>query len=200
MLLNPLSTIFSLLFLGIACFYLFRLVSIFPWIHQLDAENEIGHGLMAVGMALMFAPFDLLTADLLRWNILVFALASMWFVGRLFTHRPLLAVLLRAKGTHSTGRSDAIHALMHAGMSFMFLLMGSMQLSMTLPATYLSCGFFVSFVFLTSFYVREVSKDLQSQTKNGLQLGANLAHVLMSGAMSWMFLQMLTMTMSMAGP
>jgi hypothetical protein len=30
-----------------------------------------------------------------------------------------------------------------------------------------------------------------------LQLGANMAHLLMSGMMAWMFLEMISMTMSM---
>jgi hypothetical protein len=194
---SPLSLLFVLLFLGTACFYLFRLIHWQTWLHSLDAENEIGHGLMALGMAVMLAPAGLLTSSLLHWNILLFTMAFLWFIGRLFIRKPFLAVLLRADTLHSPTRSDAIHALMHAGMAYMFLLFNSMTLSMSLPATYLSCFFFVSFAFLTYFYLREVSRDTRAGRKDWSGRGTNLAHLLMSGVMSWMFLEMLTMTMSM---
>jgi hypothetical protein len=195
--LGPLSMIFSLLFLVVACFYLFLLASRKTWIRSLDAENEVGHAMMAIGMVFMLVPAGILTPDLIRWNVILFATAFLWFIGRLFTQKPLLAVLLRANGMRSTRRSDAIHALMHAGMGYMFLLLSNMAFSMALPATYLNCFFFVSFTFLTYFYAREVSKDVQTAKRDWLKLSANLAHVLMSGVMSWMFLEMLTMIMSM---
>jgi hypothetical protein len=47
------------------------------------------------------------------------------------------------------------------------------------------------------FSGREVSKDFQASKMNWLQCGANLAHVLMSSMMGWMFLEMLSMPMSM---
>jgi hypothetical protein len=82
-------------------------------------------------------------------------------------------------------------------MCYLFLLMNSMALSMTQPATYASSLFFVVCAFLTLFYGREVSKDFQAAKMNWLHCGANLAHVLMSAMMGWMFLEMLSMTMSM---
>jgi hypothetical protein len=51
--------------------------------------------------------------------------------------------------------------------------------------------------FLTCFSGREIAKDLQIAKRNWLQLGANLAHTFMSGMMCWMFLEMISMTMSM---
>lgn len=194
------SVIFSLLFLATAFFYLFRLVSIRPWIHHVDAENEVGHGMMAVGMIFMLAPGSILTIDLIRWNILLFAFASLWWTVRLFVRKPLLAILLHADGARSLLRSDAIHVFMHVGMVYMFLLMSSMAFSMTQPATYLTCLFFVSFAFLTFFYGREVSRDLQLAKMDWLKLGADLAHALMSGVMSWMFIEMISMTMNMGRP
>jgi hypothetical protein len=195
--LGPLHSLWFLLCALVAVFYVVRLVSPHTWIHSLDAENEVGHGMMAVGMIVMLAPAGVLIPDLLRWSVILFAIAFLWFLVRLFTHKPLLAVLLRAQGVCSTWRSDAIHALMHAGMSYMFLLLGSMVFSMTLLATALNCFFFVSFAFLTCFYVQEISKDVHTAKKDWLKVGANVAHVLMSGIMGWMFLEMLTMTMTM---
>jgi hypothetical protein len=43
----------------------------------------------------------------------------------------------------------------------MFLLMSNMAFSMTQPAIYANCIFFVSFAFLTFFYGREISKDME---------------------------------------
>lgn len=197
---NPLSAIFSLLFLIVACFYLFRLVSVRPWIDHVDAENEVGHGMMAIGMMVMLAPAGILTSDLIRGNIILFALASLWWTIRLFARKPLLAILLRTNGGYSTFRSDAIHVFMHVGMCYMFLLMSSMAFSMTQPATYVNCLFFISFAFLTFFYGREISKDVHTTKMDRLHLGANIAHLLMSGMMCWMFLGMISMTMRMASP
>ena len=72
-----------------------------------------------------------------------------------------------------------------------------MALSMTQPATVVTGIFFVSFAFLTFFYGREIAKDVQTASRDWLQVSANLAHVLMSGVMAWMFLQMISMTMNM---
>jgi len=194
---SPLSVFWSLLFLLIACFYLFRLVSVRPWIDHGDAENEVGHGVMAIGMMVMLAPAGSLTSDLIRGNIILFALVSLWWTIRLFARKPLFTILLRIKGGHSPFRSDAIHVFMHVSMCYLFLLMNSMALSMTQPATYATSLFFVVYAFLTLFYAREVSKDFQTAKMNWLQCGANLAHLLMSAVMGWMFLEMLSMTMSM---
>jgi hypothetical protein len=192
-----LSTLFSLLFLIVACFYLFRLAHSPIWIHHVDAENEVGHGMMAIGMVFMLAPAGWLSPDIIRWNIVLFAASSLWWIVRLFTHKPLLALVFGKNEVHSTAQADAIHVFMHGGMCYMFLLMSSMALSMTSPATYLNCLFFVSFAFLTLFYGRESAKDLQTAKRDWLQSGANLAHMLMSGMMCWMFLEMISMTMNM---
>jgi hypothetical protein len=194
---SPLSAIFSLLFLIVALFYLFRLVGCRIQIHPFDAENEVGHGFMAIGMAFMLAPTDWLSPDIIHWNIILFALSTLWFIGRLFTRKPLLAIMLQTPGAHSTVRADTLHVLMHGGMCYMFLLMSSMVLSMMQPAIYVSCIFFVSFVLLTLFYGREISNDLHAAKMDWLQCGANSAHVLMSGMMCWMFLDMISMAISM---
>ncbi|GHO75361.1 hypothetical protein KSD_31320 [Ktedonobacter sp. SOSP1-85] len=194
---SPLAAIFSLLLLIIAFFYLFRLVGCRTQIHPFDAENEVGHGLMAIGMMVMLAPTDWLSPDIIRWNVILFALFTLWFIGRLFTRKPLLAIMLQTPGAHSTVRADALHVLMHGGMCYMFLLMSSMVLSMTQPALYASCIFFVAFAFLILFYGREISNDLHAAKMDWLQCSANIAHALMSGMMCWMFLDMISMTISM---
>ncbi|GHO63651.1 hypothetical protein KSC_025430 [Ktedonobacter sp. SOSP1-52] len=194
---SPLSTIFSLLFLIIAFFYLFRIVSCRTLLHPFDVENEVGHGLMAVGMMFMLAPTGWLSPYLIRWNVILFALFALWFIGRLFTRKPLLALVQQTPGAHSTLHADALHVLMHGGMCYMFLLMSSMVLSMMQPAIYTSYVFCISFLCLTLFYGKEVLKDLQAAKIQWLQCGANLAHTLMSGGMGWMFLEMISMTMSM---
>ena len=198
---NSLHTIFAILCMLIALFYVFRLVSGRRWLGHVDAENEVGHAMMAFGMLVMLAPAGWLSVNLLRWNMLLFAAAFVWWTCRLFVRKPVLALLLEKSGVPTPGqsevRSDAIHVFMHGGMCYMFLLMSSMVLSMTLPATYLTCLLFVSFAFLTLFYGREVVKDLQVAELPRLQLGANLARVLMSGIMGWMFLEMLSMVMNM---
>jgi Domain of unknown function (DUF5134) len=164
-----------------------------------DAENEVGHGMMALGMVFMLAPADLLPSELIDWNIILFAVASLWWTFRLLTRKPLLALLSGKNGERSTVRSDTIHVVMHMGMCYMFLLMSSMALSMTQPAIYANDLFCVSFAFLTLFYGREITKDLQAEKRDWLQCGANLAHAFMSAMMCWMFLEMLSMTMSMRG-
>lgn len=194
---SPLSAIFSLLFLIVAFFYLFRLVGCRTQIHPFDAENEVGHGLMAIGMTFMLAPTDWLSPSIIRWNIILFAFFTLWFIGRLFTRKPLLAIVRHMPEAHSTLRADALHVLMHGGMCYMFLLMSSMVLSMMQPAIYTSYAFFLSFVLLVLFYGKETLKDLQAAKRDWLQCGANLAHTLMSGMMCWMFLEMISMTMSM---
>lgn len=194
---NPLYAFWSLLCILIALFYLFRLVGGWTQFSHFDAENEVGHGLMAIGMAAMFAPAGLLTFDLIRWNILLFAIASLWWTCRLLVRKPLLALLLHKNGERSAFQSDAIHVLMHVGMCYMFLLTSNMAFSMTQPTIYANCSFFVSCAFLTFFYGREISKDLQATKIDRLQLGANVAHILMSGMMAWMFLEMISMTMRM---
>jgi hypothetical protein len=192
-----LHAFWSSLCILIALFYLFRLVAGRAYLVHFDIANEAGHGLMALGMIIMLAPASFLTIGLLLWNVLVFAVASLWWTLRLLARKPLLTILLRTNGTSSTFQSDAIHVWMHGGMCYMFLLMISMAFSMTQPAIYANCLFFVSLAFLTFFYGREISKDLQAAKRDWLQLGANLAHLLMSGIMAWMFLEMLSMTMNM---
>jgi Domain of unknown function (DUF5134) len=195
--LNSPHMFWSLLCSMIAFFSLFQLVAGRRWVSHFDAENEVGHGLMALGMTFMLAPVGGLASDLLGWNIILFAAASLWWACRFFVQKPLLALLFRKNGGCSTVQSDGIHVFMHGGMCYMFLLMRSMALSMTQPATSVTCVFFVSFAFLTLFSGREIAKDLRIAKRNWLQLGANLAQTFMSGMMCWMFLEMISMTMSM---
>jgi hypothetical protein len=198
---SSLNTIFAILCMLIASFYIFRLVSGSRWLGHVDAENEVGHAMMALGMLVMLAPAGWLSVTLLHWNMLLFAAACVWWTCRLFVRKPVLALLLDKTGVLIPGqsevRSDAIHVVMHGGMCYMFLLMSSMVLSMTLPATYFSSLLFAAFAFLTLFYGREVAKDLQAAELRWMQLGANVAHVLMSGIMGWMFLEMLFMVVNM---
>lgn len=154
---------------------------------------------MAVGMMVMLAPAGFLTSALIRWNIILFAVASLWWTCRLLARKPLLAFLSRTNGVSSAFQSEALHVLAHGGMCYMFLLMNSMAFSMTRPATYANCFFFVSFTFLTFFYGRAISRDLQRAKMDWLKLGENVAHLLMSGIMGWMFLEMISMTMRMGG-
>lgn len=187
----------SFLCLLIVVLYLFRLIGRHRWLSHVDIENEVGHGLMAAGMGWMLLPGNFLSPSLLFWSSVLFALATLWWIGRSLIHKPLLA-LLRGKTDHcSTVQSDTIHILMHSGMGYMFLLMGSMTLSMSPSARCVDCLFFAIFASLTLFYGREVVIDLRRVSRDGMQLGANLAHVLMSGIMCWMFLEMISMTMTM---
>ena len=155
---------------------------------------------MAIGMISMLAPLGPLTSDIIAWNIILFAVASLWFTGRLFARKPLLALLLHTNGASSTLQAEAIHVFMFVGMGYMFLLMSSMSFSMTSPVVALTYGFCFSFTLLLLFYVREIGKDLQTAKMDWLKLGANVAHALMSGVMSWMFLQMISMTIRMGMP
>jgi hypothetical protein len=194
---NPLSAIFMLLFLLLACFYLFRLVHLSLWIAHLDAENEVGHAMMALGMVIMLAPSGWLSAAILHWNVVLFATSSLWWTVRLFARKPLLALFLRLPGGLSTVRSDAIHVLMHASMCYMFLLMSNMAFSMTQAATYLTCLLLVLYAGLTLFYGRKIAENLRAMPLDRLQLGDDLAHLLMSGGMCWMFLTMIAMVVTM---
>lgn len=191
------SAFWSLVFLSIALFYLFRLIGGHAWMRHMDVENEVGHGVMAIGMVFMFAPVAFFSTDLIRWNILLFALASLWWILRLFTRRPLLAMLLGKTGEASVFQADAIHVFMYSSMGYMFLLTNSMAFSMTKPAIALNSIFFAAFAFLTLFYGREISKNVQAGQMDRLQLGANIAHLLMSGMMGWMFLMMISMAIRM---
>jgi hypothetical protein len=80
--------------------------------------------------------------------------------------------------------------------------MGNMVLSMSSPALSVNYLFFAAFAFLIFFYGREVVTDLRRARRDGLQLGANVAHVLMSGIICLMFLEMISMaiTMTMSTP
>jgi len=106
---------------------------------RFDPEDEIGHGLMAVGMAYMLAPAGIMSAEGLRWNIVLFALATLWFSARLVARRQLLAAILRTNGEQPTLKKDAIHVFTLLAMVYMFLLMGSMSFSMSIPALQLNC-------------------------------------------------------------
>lgn len=194
---SSLYTFWVLLCISIACFYLFRLVCGRAWLGHFDVENEVGHGIMAIGMIFMLAPAGLLFSVLIRWNILLFASAALWWIFRLFVRKPLLALLAGRDGERTPFRSDAIHVFMHIGMCYMFFLLSSMAFSMTQLATALDYGFCFCFALLTFYYIRESYRDFQAAKKDWLQFGANLAHVLMSGMMCWMFLEMIAMTMNM---
>ncbi len=200
---SVLHAIFSFLCILIALFFVLRLVNGRRWLTHFDAEKEVGHGLMAIGMLVMLAPAAGFSADLLHWNMLVFAAASLWWTCRLFVRKQSLALLLGKHGTHSPiqseVRSDAIHVFMHGGMGYLFLLMGSMVVSMMQPVIDLSCLLCLLFAFLSLFFAREISQDLQAASMDWLQLGAHLAHALMSGMMCWMLLEMIGMAMAMRG-
>lgn len=186
-----------LLFPLIALFYLFRLIGGRAWLSHFDGESEAGHAIMATGMVFMLAPAVLQTPTIVLWNVILFAAASLWFVGRLLTRRPLLALVSQKNRVASSFQADAIHVFMNAGMCYMFLMMRSMVFSMMPLAVSLDYGFCLAFLLLTLFYAREVARDVQPVKKDWLALGANVAHVLMSGGMVWMFLGMISMNMSM---
>ena len=190
-----LHAIFALLCMLVTLFYFIRLVNGRRWLGHFDGENEGGHGLMALGMVFILAPAGSFSSDFLRWSIVVFAVAALWWTLRLFVRKPVLALLDRKNSVHSTVQADAIHIFMHGCMCYMFLLMSSMALSMTFPATSASSLCVVVVAYLAFFYSRECARDCQAVSRDWLQLGANLAHALMSGMMGWMFLEMLTMTM-----
>ncbi|MBO0784086.1 MAG: DUF5134 domain-containing protein [Ktedonobacteraceae bacterium] len=181
----------------VALFSVLRLVCGRRCSSHVDAEHEIGHGMMAIGMALMLAPAGLFPPDLLWWNSFLFAATSLWWTSRLFVRKPVLALLSGKDATPTTIQSDGIQVLMHSGMCYLFLLMRSMVFSMTQPALSVTVIFFVAFALLTCFYGRETTKDLQAPQKDWLQCGAHLAHVCMSAMMCWMFLDMLIMVVSM---
>jgi hypothetical protein len=181
----------------ITLFYLFQLIAGRRWLSLSEAENKVGYGLMALGMTFMLVPVGGLPSDLLRGNSVVFAVAALWWTCRLFVRRPLLALLFGKSGECSTIQSDGIHVFMHGGMCYMFLLMSDMAFSMTQPAAFVTCIFFVSFALLTFFSGREIAKALQMARRGWRQLGTPLAHALMNGMMCWMFLEMIAMTMSM---
>lgn len=192
-----LSVVCSFMCLLIIVFYLLHLINGRRWLHSRDVENDVGHGLMAVGMAAMLVVGNRPPPSLLAGMGLLFTFATLWWTVRLFVHRPLLVLLLGKSEPRSPMSSDAIHMLMQSGMAYMCLLMGSMVLSMSLGARCLTDLFGVAFAVLTVWYGRKVLADLRSVKKDGFQLGANLVHVLMSAMMCMMFLNMIAMTMTM---
>lgn len=194
---NLLTALGMLVCLVIACFYLLRLINNRRWLRHFDVENEIGHGIMAVGMVYMLAPTNLFPPDILDWSILLFALASFWWLLRLCVHRPILAIVLGRSEERSPISSDAIHVITYVGMCLMFVLMRSMAFSMTSLAISLIRIFFALFAVLTVFYGREVFRELRAVKVDWLTLSANIAHVLMNGIMCWMFFEMVSMSMTM---
>ena len=88
---------------------------------------------------------------------------------------------------------------MCGGMCYLFVLMGSMVVSMMQLLLSISCLLCLLFAFLSLFFGREISHDLQAASIDRVQLGAHLAHALMSGMMCWMLLQLIAMTMAMRG-
>ncbi|MGO8950759.1 MAG: hypothetical protein ACLQUY_24525 [Ktedonobacterales bacterium] len=200
---SVLHAICSFLCILIALFFFLRLVNGCRWVTHFDAGNEVGHGMMAIGMLFMLAPAGWFSAELLHWNMLVFAAASLGWTCRLVGRKQRLALLVGNNATHSPiqseVRSDAIQIFMHGGMCYLFLLMGSMLLSMMKPVLYISCLFCLLFACLALFFGREISQDLQAASLDRLQLGAHLAHALMSGMMCWMLFEMIAMTMAMRG-
>jgi hypothetical protein len=93
--LRSLHVIFSFLCTLSALFSFLRLVSGRRRLSHFDAEKEVGDGMMAIGMLFMLAPVGWLSADLLDWNMLLFAATSLWWICRLFVRKPLLALLLK---------------------------------------------------------------------------------------------------------
>ena len=87
---SVLHAIFSFLCILIALFFFFRLVSGRRWVSHFDAEHEVGHGMMAIGMLFMLAPAGWFSADLFHWNMLLFAAASLWWTCRLFVRKQRL--------------------------------------------------------------------------------------------------------------
>jgi uncharacterized protein DUF5134 len=191
------SAFWLLVSIAIMLFHLLQLIKGCVRMSLVAVENEGSHAIMAIGMVYMLSPTDFLTSHLLHWSMLLFAITCLWWICRLFTRKPLLAILLGKNGEASSFLSDAIHVFMHGGMLYMFFLMNRMSFSMTQPAISTNSIFFASFTFLALVYSREISKDLQTTKLNWEQLGANVAHLLMSGMMGWMFLEMISMSMSM---
>ena len=200
---SVLHAIFTLLCLLMALFFCFRLASGCRGVSQVEAEHDVGQGMMAIGMLVMLAPAGWFSADRFQGNMLVFAAASLWWTCRLVVRKQRFALLVGKNGTHasirSAVRSDAIPIVMHGGMCYLFLLMGSMVVSMMQPVIYLSGLWCVVFAFLCLFSGREISHDLHAASLDRLQVGAHLAHALMSGMMCWMLLEMIAMTMAMRG-
>jgi hypothetical protein len=194
---SPFPLLWFLVFLLLAAFYLSRILWYRQRMRSFDAENEVGHALMALGMAYMLAQPSGSPSNLLWWTIALFAAASLWWAVRLCLQKPISAFLLRQTGRPSQRQSDVFHLCTHAGMSYMFLLMGSMAFSMTLWARPVISLFALFFAFLTCFSGREIIRDFLLANRDWLQCGTDLAHALMSGVMCWMFLKMLLMTMSM---
>lgn len=194
---NVLTALEMLLCAVIACFYLLRIISHRRWLSQFDVENEVGHGIMAVGMIYMLMPVSMFSPDFLGWNMIIFALAALWWTLRLCVHKPLLVFVLGESAEYSPISSDAIHVVMYLGMSFMFALMLSMAFSMTPFAILFIRVFFFFFAFLTFFYGQEILQVLRVTKVDWLTLSANIAHILMSGMMCWMFFGMLSMSLTM---
>lgn len=193
---SPWSLLWSLAFLLLAVLYLSRLLWDRQRVRPVDAENEVGHALMALGMAFMLTQPDP-ASNLLQWSAVLFAVAAVWWAVRFCLQRPVCAFLCRQTGVSSPRQSDVLHMCAHAGMAYMFLLMGSMALSMMPGASLALSLFALFFACLTCFYGCKSVRDLLLARRAWLQSGADLAHALMSAVMCWMFLRMFMMTMSM---
>jgi hypothetical protein len=155
---------------------------------------------MASGMLFMLAPSGMVIPALFVWNSILFAATSLWFIGRLLMQKPLLSLVFHTRQKHLAFQDNFIHILNTSGMSYMFLLMSSMPLSMTRPAMVGNFFFCFVFLFLVVLYGGKVIKDIQKTPLNRLNFGANLAHLLMNGIMSWMFFEMISMTLAMGRP
>lgn len=186
-----------LLCIIITLFYLCQLAVSHQRLNYSERENIVGHGLMALGMAFMLAPVDSLPVGLLQGGSVLFAVTVLWWTCRLLVRQVLMVLLLGKTVEGSTIQANSMQVVMHSGMCYMFLLMSNMAFSMTQPAASVTCLFFVSFALLTFFSGQAIAKNLQIARSDWLHLGTPLAHTLMNGMMSWMFLEMLAMTVSM---
>ena len=107
---SVLHAIFTLLCLLMALFFCFRLASGCRGVSQVEAEHDVGQGMMAIGMLVMLAPAGWFSADRFQGNMLVFAAASLWWTCRLVVRKQRFALLVEK--TERTLPSDLRSGLM----------------------------------------------------------------------------------------
>lgn len=161
-----LSMLASLFLLG-TCFYVGRLVrpdAVRRHLGHWDWENEIGHAVCMLAMAVMLMPpaFPRVTDSV--WSVGL-ALGAVWFGVRALTWGHAIP--------GNRVRDDWVHAGMLFGMSLMFR---------PLDLGVLFTGVQISFwVWFAGFYAWRTSKD--ARRHGSLRLGSNLAHFAMGTVM-----------------
>jgi len=163
------SVALSLMFVGGAFFYIFRLFSptrLRAVNGYYDGENEFWHGACMLGMVACLTP-AWLPVPVIVW-LVGFAIGTGWYVVRALTYGRRL--------THNKQWYDWAHAAMMFGMWWMF--------AQPVSNLFITVAFAAYWTWFGSYYVYRLTLDFKKPTLLGF--GQDGAHLLMSVVMLFM--------------